>query len=134
MPQTVRTLIVDDSALVRARLVVLLSRSPQIEVVGVAKTAAEAIDRAHRLKPNVVVLDIRLPGPSGLSIVRKLKRLDPPPTVIMLTNYSNLQIETKCREAGADFFFDKSSEFEKVIAIVKSAGNEGISDNYTFAG
>src|SRR5258706_12893329 len=116
MRQIMRTIIVDDSALVRARLIMLLSRSPHIEVVGVAKNAAEAIERTIQLKPDVVILDIRLPGPSGLSIIKQLKQLAPSPTVIMLTNYTNLQIQAKCRDAGADFFFDKSAEFEKVVS------------------
>ena len=65
MSRIIRTLIVDDSALVRARLVMLLSRSSQIEVVGVAKTTSEAMERAERVRPDVVILDIRLSGPSG---------------------------------------------------------------------
>jgi len=120
MAQSIRTLIVDDSALVRARLVILLSRSHRIEVVGVAKTAMEALERAGLTKPDVVILDIRLSGPSGISIVQQLKLLQPAPLVIMLTNYTDLRIQRKCKEAGADFFFDKSSEFEKMVNILET--------------
>ena len=119
-------MIVDDSALVRARLVVILSRSPQIEVVAVAKTASEAVQRAKQAKPDVIILDISLPGASGISIVRRLKQIQPTPVVLMLSNYSSLQIQTKCKEAGADYFFDKSSEFEKVVFTIESFGTNRV--------
>ena len=120
MPRPVRTMVVDDSALVRARLVVILSRSPQIVVVAVAKTASEALERAKRTKPDVIILDIGLPGANGISIIQELKQIQPAPVVLMLTNYSSIQIQSKCKEAGADYFFDKSSEYEKVILTIES--------------
>ena len=121
-------MIVDDSTLVRARLVVLLSRSPQIEVVGLARTAPEAIERAAQLMPDVIILDIQLPGASGISIIRQLKEMDPTPIVCMLTNFASIQVEMKCKEAGADYFFDKSAEFEQIIPVIELSGTQPTSD------
>ncbi len=66
-----RLLLVDDHEVVRLGLKALLQRYPQFEVVGEAGTAREAIEQAARIKPNVVLMDIRLPGPSGIEPAKR---------------------------------------------------------------
>jgi len=112
-----KVFIVDDSKIVRDRLVTLLSDLKKIEVIGQAKSTRQAIVAIRKLKPDVVILDIRMPGGSGIDLIPNIKKDKFPPIVIMLTNYPYPQYRKKCMDAGADFFFDKSTEFEKVIEV-----------------
>ncbi|MCK5212635.1 MAG: response regulator transcription factor [Dehalococcoidia bacterium] len=113
-----RVFVVDDSPLVRERLVALLSEVEGVEVVGTADNADEGIDSIRKLKPDVAVLDIRMPSGSGIVILEAVKREEGCPCIIMLTNYPYPQYRKKCMDAGADYFFDKSSEFHKVTEVL----------------
>ena len=115
----IRVLIVDDSALIRERLKTMLSEIAGVEIVGQAEDKMEAIASNERLHPDVVILDIRLPRGDGIEVLQHIKRDTPSVIVIMLTNYSYPQYRQKCLKAGADFFFDKSTEFDKVIAVLQ---------------
>lgn len=111
-------LIVDDSALLRDRLASMLAElQEKIELVGEARDPIEAIDSIRKLKPDAVILDIRMPGGSGIDVLKSLKTERPEAIAIMLTSYPYPQYRQKCREAGADFFFDKSTEFHKVREV-----------------
>jgi DNA-binding NarL/FixJ family response regulator len=113
--------IVDDSPVVRDRLVQLIDEVPQVEVIGEADIAFEAIHSIRRLRPQVVVLDISMPGGSGLYVLETIKREHPAPQVIMLTNFTHEEYRQKCLRLGADHFFDKTTEFEKVLDILRAA-------------
>jgi DNA-binding NarL/FixJ family response regulator len=110
----IRVFIADDSATVRDRLTSLLGDMPLVELVGTAADAAAAISSIQQLKPDVVILDIRMPAGSGIGVLRTLQQRAEKPKFIMLTNYPFLQYRKTCLEAGASYFFDKSSEFEKI--------------------
>src|SRR2546425_323425 len=116
--KTIKVFIVEDSAIVRERLTTLLSEFEEIAIVGHTANPHEATDAIRKLKPDAVILDIRLPGGSGIDVLRTLKQEKPSPHVIMLTNYPYSQYRKKCLEAGADFFFDKSREFHKVTEVL----------------
>ena len=113
--------VADDSPIVRERLISLLMELPNVEVVGETRVALEAIDSIRRLKPTAVVLDISMPGGGGMSVLETIKKDDEAPLVIMLTNFSNEPYRRRCLQLGADYFFDKSSEFEKVIQVLRKA-------------
>jgi DNA-binding NarL/FixJ family response regulator len=115
-----RVLIVDDSAVVRERLTTLLSEVETVEVVGHAETVHEATTSLHRLNPDAVILDIRLADGSGIDVLTYIQQHRPTLKVIMLTNYPYPQYRQKCLEAGADFFFDKSTEFDQVAQVFRS--------------
>jgi DNA-binding NarL/FixJ family response regulator len=110
--------IVEDSAVVRNRLAQLISELPGVRLVGHADIAFEAIQEIRRLRPDCVVLDISMPGGSGMYVLETVKRENPELTVIMLTNFAHDQYRQKCLQLGADHFFDKTSEFEKVLDIL----------------
>jgi DNA-binding NarL/FixJ family response regulator len=110
----IRVFIADDSVTVRDRLTSLLGDMPAVELVGTAADAAAAISAIQQLKPDVVILDIRMPAGSGIGVLRSLQQTTEKPKFIMLTNYPFLQYRKTCLEAGASYFFDKSSEFEKI--------------------
>ena len=114
-----RVFIVDDSPAVRDRLLTLLSEIRELEFIGEADNAFTAINRIERLKPEVVILDISMPGANGLQVLENIKRVQPAPLIIMLTNFSHDQYRLKCQQLGADHFFDKSTEFDKVIEVIR---------------
>ncbi len=87
---------------------------PEVDVVGQAEDAPGTLDALRQVRPDVVILDIRMPGGNGIEVLREVKKMAPAPQVIMLTNFAYAQYRKKCKEAGADFFFDKSTEFEKL--------------------
>jgi DNA-binding NarL/FixJ family response regulator len=114
-----KVFITDDSILVRERLVGLISELEAIELVGQAENAPEAIEAIQRLRPDVVILDIRLPGGNGIEVLKIIKQNVPSPIVIMLTAFPYRQFYEKCQEAGAEYFFDKSSEFHRIVEVLK---------------
>ena len=115
-----RVLIADDSEIMREHLTEALSGYSQIEIVGEAGDSDQAIESVRALAPDVVILDIRMPNGSGIDVLEQVKKNLTPPVVIMFTNYPFPQYRKKCREAGAEFFFDKSSESHKVIETLES--------------
>ena len=118
MTRQLRVLLVDDSASVRRRLALLLEEMGEVQVVEAADVAS-ALEEARRLGPDVVVLDIRLRGgETGLAVLDVLERLEEPPLVIVLTNHPAEHYRRWCRQHGADYFFDKSTEFEKVPQVL----------------
>lgn len=114
-----KILIVDDSEIMRERLKATLSEITELENISQAKDSLEAIRTFEKLHPEVVILDIRMPGGSGIDVLPEMKTATKPPLVIVLTNYPYPQYRRKCIEAGADFFFDKSTEFDKVTEVLK---------------
>lgn len=109
-----KVFISDDSATIRKRLVTMALDLPEIAVVGQAENAPGSLAVIRQTRPDVVILDIRMPGGNGIEVLREVKKLDPAPKVIMFTNYAHAQYRKKCEEVGADFFFDKSTEFDKL--------------------
>ena len=112
--QKVSVFIADDSLIVRERLVTMLDELAGIEIVGQAETVAEAISAIGKLQPDVVILDIHMPDGSGIDVLQIIKQDEPAPVVIVLTNYPYPAYRQKCLQAGADFFLDKSIEFDQI--------------------
>ena len=113
-----RVLIVDDSKQVRERLISLLSEHSKIRIVGEADDGIQAIDALKKLQPDTVILDIRLPGRSGIEVLKEIKTAHPEIMVIMLTNFDFDQYRKQCSQFGADHFFNKTLEFEKVMNVL----------------
>jgi two-component system, NarL family, response regulator DevR len=115
-----QVLIVDDSEQIRERLAALLSESAEIRIVGQAGNSHQALNAIERLRPDTVILDIRLPGSSGIEVLKQVKAQHPQMQVIMLTNYDHAMYRQQCQQLGADHFLNKTREFEKIIATVLS--------------
>jgi DNA-binding NarL/FixJ family response regulator len=113
-----QVLIVDDSEQIRERLAALLTESTQIRIVGQAGDGHEALKAIERLRPDTVILDIRLPGSSGIEVLKRIKARYPQVQVIMLTNYDYAKYRQQCRQLGADRFLNKTREFEKIVASI----------------
>jgi DNA-binding NarL/FixJ family response regulator len=114
-----KVFIADDSKVLCERLIEMLSDVPGIEIIGHARDVAESLAAIKKLNPDIVILDIRMPGGSGMDVLQALKQAKQAPMVIMLTNYPYPQYRKKCLGLGADYFFDKSTEFEKVTELFK---------------
>ncbi|HMQ51574.1 MAG TPA: response regulator transcription factor [Anaerolineae bacterium] len=110
----IRVFIADDSLIVREHLVTMLDELVGIEIVGQAENVTEAISAIQQLRPDVVILDIRMPGGSGIDVLQTIKQDEVAPIVIILTNYPYSGYRQKCLQAGADYFLDKSTEFEQI--------------------
>jgi CheY-like chemotaxis protein len=113
-----RVLVVDDAAIVRDRLVAMLREQGPGHTVDAARDADEALARARATAPDLVVLDIHLPGTSGLLVLPALKALPSTPRVVVLTNDAGEAHRRVCLALGADHFFDKAKEFERVLDVV----------------
>ena len=113
-----QVLIVDDSEQIRERLAALLAESSRIRLVGQAGDGHEALKAIERLMPDTVILDIRLPGSSGIEVLKQIKARYPRTQVIMLTNYDHDMYRQQCRQLGADHFLNKTLEFEKIVTAI----------------
>ena len=114
-----KVFIADDSAVVRERLVEMISGLLGIEIIGQAQNGSQAKNAIIKLKPDVVILDIRMPGESGINVLKDIKKDLKAPVVIMLTSYPYSQYRKRCMDAGADFFFNKSTEFDRVTEVLE---------------
>ncbi len=112
-----RVLIADDSEIVRRKLAALIEDIPSVEVVGEVSGVAFALNAADRLRPDIVIVDLHMPG-NGLRLVEALGTRQPKPTILVLTNYAYLQYRKRSLQAGAEYFFDKSTEFPSVIRVL----------------
>ena len=109
----------DDSAYIRERLPAMLAELTGVEVIGQAADGIEAVNSIGKLKPDVVILDIRMPGKNGMEVLQEIKKFEPAPCVIILTNYPYPQYRKKCLDMGADYFLDKSADFDKLFTVMK---------------
>lgn len=112
--------LVDDSEAMRDRLVTLISELDDAVVIGQADNSSEAMEGIRRLSPEVVILDIQMPGGSGISLLKAIKQERSAPLVIMLTNHAYPQYREKCKKLGADFFLDKSQDYDCLHRILNN--------------
>jgi DNA-binding NarL/FixJ family response regulator len=122
--EKLKVLIVEDSEVVTRRIRSMLKEMTHVTVVGEAINGTEALAITDTMDPDVVLLDIHLPGMNGVEILKEIKLNHGRTCVMMLTNYSDLHHRKRCKEAGADYFFDKSIEFEKVPDVLTTLYNE----------
>jgi len=117
-----RILLVDDHEVVRLGLKSLLERHPQFEVVGEAGSAREAIEQVVALEPNVVVMDIRLPGTSGIEACEEIVDQYPDIKVIMLTSYAEDEMLFSAIRAGASGYVLKQIASEELVKAIEAVG------------
>ena len=124
-----RILLVDDHEVVRLGLKSLLDRHPQFEIVGEAGTAKESLEQVARLHPDVVLMDIRLPGTSGIDACEEITTNYPGTKVIMLTSYAEDDMLFSAIRAGASGYVLKQIGAEDLVRAVESVGKgEGLLD------
>jgi DNA-binding NarL/FixJ family response regulator len=110
--------IVEDSPSIRARLHEMLARIGDVRVVGEADAAPQAVVDILALRPDSVLLDLKLKGSNGLQVLQAVHRQMPEVAFVVLTNQSESQYRTACHRAGASYFLDKSTEFDRVPQVI----------------
>ncbi|MFI6734925.1 response regulator [Nonomuraea sp. NPDC050451] len=117
----IKTLLVDDESLIRAGLRFILESASDVEVVGEAADGDEAVDAVHRLGPDVVLMDIRMPRTDGLAATEAIRRLARPPAVVILTTFDSDEHVFTALEAGACGFLLKDTSPHDLIRAVRLA-------------
>lgn len=120
-----RVIIADDSVLILERLQQMLSQYKQVEIVGSLRNGKEALEALRMLKPDLAIVDNKMPGLTGLEVLTEIRKEDSVIKVIILTFYSSENYRQLAIKAGADYFFSKVDDFEKVSWVV----NEMVSKN-----
>jgi len=129
VPDEITALIVDDHEVVREGLRLSLSRAPHIRVVGEAGDGAAAVELSLRRKPDVIIMDVRMPGMDGLEATRLLLDQDPEAKVLIFTAYSERSLLTRGFESGAKGYILKEAPHGTLVrAIEKVAAGEGYVD------
>jgi DNA-binding NarL/FixJ family response regulator len=129
MTNTVRLLIADDHSVVRAGLRALLERQGRFRVVAEASTGEEAIAKAQESQPDVAVLDVRMPGVSGIEACRQIVESVPGCRVIMLTSYAEDELLFAAIQAGASgYVLKRIGDNELIQAIERVSRGEGMLD------
>jgi DNA-binding NarL/FixJ family response regulator len=119
--KTIRVLIVDDQPAVRRGLHLRLSLEPEVEVIGEAGDGAEAISLADSLRPDVVLMDARMPGMDGIEATAALRAVARESAVVILSLDDSAKTRTRAKEAGAVAFVSKRRMEEELLAVVRRA-------------
>ncbi|MCH7935055.1 MAG: response regulator transcription factor [Gemmatimonadetes bacterium] len=119
MAESTRILIADDHAMFRAGIRALLESEPLLEVVGEVSTGDDAVDQARILKPNVVLMDLSMPGSSGLEATRRIAALNLDTKILVLTAHAEEEYLVPVVDAGASGYLTKTSADTDLIEAVK---------------
>jgi DNA-binding NarL/FixJ family response regulator len=117
---TARVLIVDDSHLIGKRLQEFLNQCQAVELIGQTYNIDEGRKKVATEHPEIVILDIGIPGGSGMFLIPEIKKINSNIVVIMFTNYAHSIYRKKCKDLGADYFFDKSTESELLMDLLEN--------------
>ena len=127
-----RVMVVDDSTPVRQRLAAAFRKASGVEAVTEAPSGEDALAQLDGFRPDLVMLDLILPGMSGIEVLVALKERRPGVKVAVLTNYPNLAFRKRCMELGASHFFGKTTELDRILELVienkpaePASGSEG---------
>ena len=115
-----RLLIVDDHKVVRLGLHTLMSRHNGIEVIGEAGTSAAAVEQTSRLKPDVVLMDVRLPDGNGFEACRQIRKAQPDTRVLFLTSFADEDIVLESIDAGGDGYLLKEIDEENLVQAIRN--------------
>ncbi|WFF00210.1 response regulator transcription factor [Micromonospora sp. WMMD964] len=117
----IRVLLVDDERMVCAYLRTILEAAPDVEVVGEAYDGAEAVEAVTRYRPDLVLMDLRMPGVDGLTAIEHLTRSSAPPRIVALTTFDLDEYVLRAMRAGAVGFLLKSTAPEDLVILVRVA-------------
>ncbi len=112
-------LIADDHVAIQQRLVKAVSQVRNAQVVGVASDGIEALKLIQDLKPELAILNLRMPAMDGFELIRSLKQNYPSTILLVLTNFATSAHREKCTKLGVKYFFDKTTEFEQAIEMIE---------------
>jgi NarL family two-component system response regulator YdfI len=119
--ETIRVLIADDHLIVRQGLRLILETDDRLELVGEASDGAEALELARELEPDVVLMDLRMPGMDGLTAIESLQVEQPQVNVVILTTFNEDELMMRGLRAGAKGFLLKDTSRESLFAAIRAA-------------
>jgi len=120
---TIRLLLVDDHAVIRSGLKMLLENERDVEIAGEASSASEAIEAAMLLKPDVILMDIGLPDLSGIDATREIKKRVSDVSIVALTIHEDEEYFFKMLEAGASGYVPKRAAPDELITAIRAAAS-----------
>ncbi|MEH0422222.1 response regulator transcription factor [Streptomyces sp. B21-083] len=120
MADAIKVLLVDDHQVVRRGLRTFLEVQDDIEVVGEASDGAEGVDRAQELKPDVVLMDVKMPGMDGIEALRRLRELDNPARVLIVTSFTEQRTMVPALRAGAAGYVYKDIDPDALAGAIRS--------------
>jgi len=125
----VRVLVVDDHAIVRRTICELLSRDPTLDVVCQTASGEEAVQKAQELQPDLVLMDISLPGMSGIEAARQVRSVSPKSYIIFLSQHDSLQMANEAMKVGGHGYITKIDAASELLAAIRSVreGNRFVS-------
>jgi DNA-binding NarL/FixJ family response regulator len=116
----IRVVVVDDHAVVRRGIASLLDSADDIECIGAAADGSGGLEQIARLRPDVVVMDLSMPGLTGVDVIRALREREDPVGVLVLTSFDDGELVLQAVQAGADGYLLKHSEAEVILDGVRS--------------
>ena len=119
-----RIVIIDDSDLLRKTVARACKEIKNVEIVGEAKDGLTALEVIKDQQPDLIILDIRMPGLNGISVLEKMKEEGTRCKICILTNYPQQQYKEKCLAEGADYFFDKNKDFKLMLNTIEMLANK----------
>jgi DNA-binding NarL/FixJ family response regulator len=119
MPEKIRLVLADDHAILRAGLTALLELEPDLEVVAEVGSGEDAVERVRTLRPDVVVMDLDMPGIGGLEATRQIAGLEQPTRVLVLTSHVETEYLLPVLEAGGSGFVQKTNAEDDLIAAIR---------------
>jgi len=125
-----KIVIADDSDMLRERIKESLKEVENVDIVGEAKNGIEALKIIQEKNPDFVLLDIRMPEVCGIEVLKKMKETGSKSKVCIFTNYPYSQYKEKCMTEGADYFFDKSNDFQEIKDLIEQLLQNGLGGNY----
>jgi DNA-binding NarL/FixJ family response regulator len=134
MAGTIKVLLADDHVVVRAGTRQLIERHPDITVIGEASNGQEAVQLAEELEPDVVVMDVRMPGMSGIEATKKIKADNPDMAVLVLTAHDDDEYVFALLQAGANGYLLKTAEADELVKAIRTVVTGQLALTPTVAG
>jgi DNA-binding NarL/FixJ family response regulator len=126
MPDTIRIMLVDDHAVLRSGLKALLDAEPDFAVVGEASTGEEAVEKAKRIKPDVMVMDLSMPGIGGMEAMRQIHALQLGIKLLVLTMHAEEEYLLAVLEAGGSGYVRKTSADQDLTAAIRTVSRDEV--------
>ena len=121
-----KVVIADDSSLWRDRIKSVLIDLNDVFIVDEAENGIDALQIIREKEPDLAIIDIRMPEMNGIELLKKIRELKMNVKIIMLTNYPYPQYRMRCLEAGADYFFSKTEDFEQIEIVISDMLKENV--------
>ena len=124
-----RVVLADDSGLILERLQEMIASYSQTEIVGSLQNGTDTLDALRTLKPDLAIVDIKMPGLSGLEVLNAIKKENNDIKIIILTFYSSDHYRQIAIQSGADYFFNKVDDFDKLSMVVAGMVMKEMNEN-----